>query len=128
MELSCSRRRSHLANRASGTAAAARLSLATRGADVVRRRPPDVLVPQLLNRTRRERCVGTACRAYDASWDGCYVTKSDHCTIASACVNGNEAWNTTGPWVCRLRPEAMLHSTDVSSCPWDDHDQNVIEG
>ena len=104
--------RGHLANRVPGTTAAARLFLATRGSDVVRRCRPDVVVSQLLNRTRHERCAGSACRAYDASWDECYVTKSEYCTIAGACVNGDEVWNTTGPWVCRLRPEAMLRSTD----------------
>lgn len=36
--------------------------------------------------------------------DECYITKSEFCTMASACANGHQVWNTTGEWVCRLRP------------------------
>jgi len=109
-----------------------RLYLATRGADLLRKCRPDVLVQHLLH--PHTKCSGSSCRQFDATWvrarplghtriarpraclcracltdaapappsqDECYITKSEYCTIASACANGHEVWNATGEWVCR---------------------------
>ena len=72
----------------------AKLFLATSGADIVRRCRPDVLVSQLLS--DQTQCSGSGCRRFDATWDECYITKSEYCTIARACHNGHEVWNATG--------------------------------
>merc|ERR1711935_770057 len=76
---------------------AGRLYLATKGADLLRRCRPDVLVQHLLH--PHTKCSGSSCRQFDATWDECYITKSEYCTIAGACANGYEVWNTTGEWV-----------------------------
>lgn len=57
--------RGRLANDVPGAeGAAGRLYLATKGADVLRRCRPDVLVPQLPH----ARCAGSGCRRFDATW------------------------------------------------------------
>ena len=41
-----------------------------------------------------------ACRP-DLSWDSCWITKQEYCTLARACVNGDEVLgNRTGFWRC----------------------------
>ena len=40
-----------------------------------------------------------ACRP-DLSWDACWITKQEYCTLARACENGHEVWNRTGFWRC----------------------------
>lgn len=82
--------RGRLGNRATwnGVLRGGRLYLATRGADVLTRCNPNVAVPNLDS-------------AF--TWDECYVTKSEFCTLSRECSNGREVWNTTGHWTCRHR-------------------------
>ena len=40
-----------------------------------------------------------ACRA-DLSWDSCWITKQEYCTLSKACLNGHEVWHTKGLWTC----------------------------
>lgn len=40
-----------------------------------------------------------ACRP-DLSWDSCWITKQEYCTLARVCRNGHEVWSHRGHWQC----------------------------
>ena len=66
---------------------AGRLYLATKGADVLRRCRPDVLVKQLLH--SHTKCSGSSCRRFDATWVRALPSPLGHRTpdhLRSACA------------------------------------------
>lgn len=85
----------------SSSPAGGELYLATRGADIATRCSPAVVEHKLLHQ-RNLTCTAEGCRRFDATWDECYVTKSEYCTLSRACANGHEVWNASGIWRCLI--------------------------
>lgn len=44
----------------------------------------------------------------DLSWDSCWITKQEYCTLSHACQNGHEVWHTKGYWQC-VPNQQLLH-------------------
>ena len=104
--------RGRLRNSPSTGSRRALLHLATRGADIAKQ--CDAHVPEVRAlRPQNASCAPHDARCYqshDATWDECFVTKSEYCVLTRACANGQAVWNATpGPWECVSRSTSGAH-------------------
>ena len=55
-----------------------------------------------------------SCRP-ELSWDSCWITKQEYCTLARVCKNGHQVWHTRGLWTCV--PDETLLNKFIASPP-----------